>query len=400
MLKPIDTAQLRRQFEDELTGNILKFWIDNAVDEENGGFYGYISNDRKADKYHDKASVLNSRILWTFSAAFRIYGNSEYLSMATRAYDYITGHFIDPQYSGVYWMVDCKGATVNTKKQVYAIAFAIYGLTEYFKATGNRESLDKAIELYNALEEHAYDRRYMGYTEAFSRDWSPVGDMSLSEKDMNSEKSMNTHLHILEAYTSLFRVWKDSSLEKALRELIRVTVDHIVDPKTHSFGLFFDGTWNSRSGAVSYGHDIEGSWLLCEAAGALGDSVLLDEARRVSVNMAWKVLENGIDRKHGGLFFEGEHGAVTKPEKEWWPQAEAVVCFYNAYQLAGDEAFFKAALDVWDFIGRRISDRVRGEWFWGVSEDGLSLTGDEKAGPWKCPYHNGRMCLEMLRRLR
>lgn len=398
MLKE-ELRSVKEQFYQELREDILRFWMDHAVDVENGGFYGYITNDLRVAKNAPKAGVLNARILWTYSTAYRVLKADEYLTMANRAYHYLADHFFDPEYSGIYWMLDYKGKALDSKKQIYAIAFAIYGLAEYFEATGDRESLKKAIELYKAIEEHSYDPENQGYLEALSRDWGPLADMSLSPKDLNVKKSMNTHLHILEAYTRLFRVWKDKELAGKLKEIIRITIDRILDPKKERFQLFFDEYWHSQSDIVSFGHDIEGSWLLYEAAEVLEDSAILSEVKPIALRMAENVLRNGIDTQNGGLYNEAKGGRLTDDGKDWWPQAEAVVGFCNAYQLSGEERFWKASLAMWEFIKSRIIDKQNGEWFWGVSRDGKVQLGREKVGPWKCPYHNSRMCFEMLQRL-
>jgi mannobiose 2-epimerase len=389
---------LRKQLEEELGENILKFWLEKSPDNVNGGFYGYISNDLRADAEHDRSSVLNCRILWTFSAAYRLYGDKKYLDLAARAYDYITSRFIDSVYSGVYWMLDCKGNAVNPKKQIYAAAFAIYGLTEYYMAAGNEESLSHAVKLFEALEANAHDDVDKGYVEALARDWTQLEDMSLSIRDMNAAKSMNTHLHILEAYTNLLRVWDSELLRSRLKELIKVFTDYIIDSKTAAFKLFFDMDWSCKSVADSYGHDIEGSWLIHEAAEVLGDAELLAKIRGLSVRMAAWVYENGYDHEYGGIFNERGEGRKLDDDKDWWPQAEAVVGFYNAYRLSGEARYLEAALKTWNFIRSHIVDKVNGEWFWGVSRDGSAVRGDEKAGPWKCPYHNSRMCFEIIRR--
>ncbi|MDF2988260.1 MAG: N-acyl-D-glucosamine 2-epimerase [Eubacterium sp.] len=350
------------------------------------------------DKKHQRASVLFSRILWTYSTAYRFYKDDKYLAMADRAYDYINRYFIDTHYSGVYWLLDYTGNVIDSKKQTYAIAFAIYGMSEYFRATGKAESLETAIQLYNTLEKHVYDSVNKGYMEACSRDWSNLGDMSLSQKDMNSAKSMNTHLHVMEAYTNLFRVWKDESLKNSLEELIKVTIDHIIDPEAFQFKLFFDETWKPLSHTVSFGHDIEGSWLLLEAAEVLGNAALVNKVKDISTNMAKKVFDSGVDRINGGLFYEEDKGELVS-DKDWWPQAEAVVGFVNAYQLSGEEFYLEAALNMWNFIKNHIVDKIHGEWFWGTSADGSVVTRNEKVGPWKCPYHNSRMCYEIIDRL-
>jgi len=394
----LEIKNLLNSIRSELTNNILKFWLEHSLDFDNGGFYGYISNDLIIDTSHNKASVLNFRILWTYAAAYRHYGDEKYLMMAERAYDYTVRNFIDQKYSGVYWMLDFKGNPVDTKKQTYSIAFAIYALSEFYRATGKKESLQHAIGLYHALETHSRDPVNKGYLEAFAKDWSPICNTRLSYSDMNAPKSMNTHLHVLEAYTNLYRVWKSEKLAGSLRELIDITIDHIIDPLTFQFRLYFDNYWIPLSKAVSYGHDIEGSWLLYEAAEVLGNEALLVKVRVTSVLMAKKVFSDGIDKINGGLFYERKNG-ILKDFKEWWAQAEAVVGFTNAYQLSGLVSFLREASNVWSFISSHLIDVRHGEWFWGTTADGSKVIHTEKVGPWKCPYHNSRMCFEMLERL-
>jgi len=395
----VNIKSLLTDIESDLRNNILKFWIDHSIDNENGGFYGFISNDLKADPKHYKASVLNFRLLWTFSAAYRYYMDQKYLFMAERAYDYIINHFIDKDYSGVFRTVNYKGEPLDTKKQTYSIAFAILGLCEFYRATYRQESLEYAIELFRALEEHSYDPINRGYIEEASRDWSPIKNICLSSNDMNAEKSTNTHLHVMEAYTSLYRIWKNSDLERKLEELINITIYKILNPLTFQLRLFFDINWYPLSRTVSFGHDIEGSWLLYEAAKALGNEELLNQTRMVAILMAKKVFSDGIDRKHGGIFHQRENGKV-KDFKEWWSQAEAVVGFTNAYQLTGESCFLSEASRLWSFINKNIIDKVNGEWIWGTNADGSQILSHEKAGPWKSPYHNSRMCFEMLDRLK
>ncbi|MHB8062945.1 MAG: AGE family epimerase/isomerase [Ruminiclostridium sp.] len=389
-----------QEIEAELKDDILKFWIEHTIDQENGGFYGFVSDDLVIDKTHEKASVLYSRILWTYSTAYRYYKEEKYLAMAERAYNYIVKYFVDKTNSGVYWLLDYKGNVIDSKKQTYAVAFAIYALSEFFRATDKKESLNLAIELFHSLEEHSYDKANRGYVEARTMDWLPLSNMSLSPKDMNVSKSMNTHLHVMEAYTNLMRVWKDDKLSKSLEEVINVTLDHIIHPLTHQFKLFFDEKWNSMSRISSFGHDIEGSWLLYEAAEVLGNAPLLKKVQEISIQMARKTFDRGIDRKNGGLFYEGEAGIIIEDNKQWWPQAEAVVGFANAYQLTKDTSFIEEAIEMWHFIDKHIIDKVHGEWFWGTTVDGSSVTQNEKVGPWKCPYHNSRMCFEILHRFK
>lgn len=394
----MDAQNLKGQLRLELQDNILLYWINNAVDTVHGGFIGEIDHQLRANPQADKGLVLNARILWTYSSAYRLYRDPAYLEMAERAYDYLRNHFMDREYGGLYWMVDYLGRPSQDKKQVYGQAFAIYALAEYYRANGNQETLDWAIELYRLLEKHSYDHEYKGYFEALARDWQPTEELSLSDKDLNEKKSMNTHLHVLEAYTNLNRVWKSPELDNSLRGLIDVTLDHIINPDGAHFWLFFDEAWRVKSDHISYGHDIEGSWLLVEAAEVLGDVEVLGRVKNVATAMAEAVHAKGVD-KDGGIWNEADAGGLTDANKDWWPQAEAMVGFYNAYQMTKDDKFLQAAHRSWEFIRNYIVDHKGGEWHWGVDPDGRPLPNEPKVSPWKCPYHNGRACMEMLERL-
>lgn len=386
------------RIEQELKSNILGFWMKHTPDEQNGGFYGFMSRDLNVNPEAGKSLVLNTRILWTFAAAYRMFGNEQYLNIAERAYCYVNKHFTDREFGGLYWMVDAAGNPAETKKQVYGQAFAIYAFSEYYRATGNEAALEQAIELFHTLERYSYDTEYKGYFEALTREWQETDDNSLSEKDLNTKKSMNTHLHVMEAYTNLYRVWKSDVLRSKLKELIEITMRHIINAENAHFLLFFDEQWNSKSEHISYGHDIEGSWLLVEAAEVLGDDALLSEARAIAIRMAEATYNEGVD-EDGGLFNEADSKGLTDTDKDWWPQAEAVVGFYNAYQITGDMKFRDAALKSWDFIESFIIDKEHGEWHWSVTRDGSPSDNIEKVSPWKCPYHNGRACFEMIERL-
>ncbi|MDE1986728.1 MAG: AGE family epimerase/isomerase [Alphaproteobacteria bacterium] len=391
------------QFRKELVDNILPFWMRHAVDRENGGFYGLIDTDGNINKQAERAAVINTRILWTFSAASRLIG-SDYRETADWAFDYVTRAFWDRKFGGLFWTVDHDGEFVSARKQIYAQAFGIYAFAEYFRATDNAASLDFAKRLFWLIEDHSYDADYKGYFEARDRDWHELEDQRLSEKDLNSPKSMNTHLHIMEGYTNLLRVWRDPSLMAKQSELLRVTMDRIIDSKTGHFKLFFDEDWTKLSGHISYGHDIEGSWLIVEAAEVLGDAALIARAREMAVAMARAVYEQGLDGD-GSLFYEADAaGKLIDAKKHWWAQAEGVIGFYNAFQLSGDPKFLTAARRLWDYIESKIVDRAHGEWQAKLSPEGRPLTTAEDpdaclAGPWKCPYHNARVCFEMMARL-
>ena len=412
--------------QDVLENNILPFWLEKMQDNENGGFYGRIDGNNQLHPDAEKGAILNARILWTFSAAYRVLEKEELLKAATRAKDYLVDHFIDPEYGGVYWSVDYKGEPLDTKKQFYAIAFAIYGLSEYARATGDREALEYALDLYDCIEEHAFDDEQNGYIEACTREWGKIGDMRLSELDANYPKSQNTHLHIMEAYANLLRCLKEMraqeqcdyvpaivsvlpvgisvppetmvSVEGALRNIISIFIDKILNPETNHLDLFFDMNWTRGAGHLeSYGHDIECSWLLHEAALVLGDENLLEKVENVVQKVA-KASEKGL-REDGSMIHEAnlDTGHVDD-DLHWWVQAENVVGWFNIWQHFGDEEAFKKSEKCWHYIKENLVDYDNGEWYWSRHPDGTLNTVDDKAGFWKCPYHNSRMCLEIIER--
>ncbi|WP_432710785.1 AGE family epimerase/isomerase [Pedobacter sp.] len=377
--------------------NILDYWTQHTVDEKHGGFVGRITGENQVDQYADKGVVLNARILWAFSAAFNAKEIAD-LSLADRAYHYIADHFIDIDYGGVFWTVDYRGDPKDTKKQIYAVAFTIYALTEYFMASGLELAKEHAIALYKDLVKYSYDEENGGYYEAFTREWDTLDDLRLSEKDANEKKTMNTHLHVLEAYTNLYAVWPDEELKVLLQELIYDFNGCILDPETKHLGLFFDEFWVKKSSVISYGHDIEASWLLQEAAEATRDDNLIVSTKDIAVQMAEAALEGlGAD---GALWYEqGLDNQRLNKEKHWWVQAEAMVGFFNAWELTQTGCFLIASLNAWDYVKTNLLDRQHGEWFWGFNEYGELMKGEDKVGLWKCPYHNCRACLEIIRRI-
>ncbi len=387
----------KSEVEQELN-DILKYWIDNTVDVVNGGFVGKIDNDNIIDDKAPKGSVLNARLLWSFSAAYNLTKNVQYLQMAERAFKYICKYFIDKEFGGVYWTVDHKGDPLGTKKQVYAVSFAIYGLSEYYRATEDKEAKTLAIQLYNDIVRHSYDEKYGGYIEAYTREWKEISDLRLSDKDANEKKTMNTHLHVMEGFAHLYRIWPDAGLKQKLQELIHLFLDHIIDKNTQHLILFFDEDWTPKSNILSYGHDIEAAWLVQEAAEVIQDHTLIETVKEQSLLMATAVAR-GLD-SDGGLWYEKDIIAnhLVK-EKHWWPQAEAMVGFYNAYQISGDEQYLQHSIDSWQFIKNYIKDNENGEWYWGIKEDNSIMDGEDKAGLWKCPYHNSRACIEICQRI-
>ena len=372
--------------------------MSHTVDKVNGGFYGALTNDLVIHNEVPRSAILCARVLWTYATAYRKMGDKEYLTMARRAYDYLRRVFLDLEYGGVYWTVDTTGKPVFDRKHHYAQAFAIYGLSEYYRATQESQSLALAQALFQLLEKHAFDPVYGGYIEGSSRKWEALTDMRLSDRDLNCRKSMNTLLHILEAYTNLLRVWEDGTLKKKHKALIETFLQHVVDPATGHFKLFFDDQWNSLLENVSYGHDIEGSWLLFEAAEVQGDPALLEKVRKTAIQIAAAVYQDGLEQD-GSLPYEGGPQGLVDSDKSWWVQAEAMVGFYNAYQLSGQERFAQAAHRSWNYIQEKMVDRTHGDWLKRLHRDGTPENSAYKVGPWECPYHHSRACFEMLDRL-
>jgi len=385
-------------FEKELE-SIFDFWITFTPDEKNGGFYGKIDHDNKVYPEAPKGSVLNARILWSFSAAYNLTQNPTYLKLAKQSFAYIDAFFIDKIYSGVYWTVDFQGKPLDTKKQIYALSFTIYGLAEYYKACQDGRALELAKQLFIAIEKYSFDPEKGGYLEAFAQNWDELPDLRLSAKDANEKKTMNTHLHILEAYTNLYRIWPDELLEKQIRRLIHNFLEYMIDPKTHRLILFLDENWQPKSDTVSYGHDIEASWLLLEAAEVLNDEMLLLQVKKECVAMA-RAAASGLDAD-GSMYYEYEpqHQHLSK-DRHWWVQAEAMVGFLNAWQLTGEQHFFDQFESVWKYIQKHIIDKENGEWVWGIRDDQTLMPGEDKAGLWKCPYHNSRALIEVIHRLK
>lgn len=393
------TDLMKQEVQDVLQTNILPFWLDKMIDRENRGFYGRIDGHGVLHPDAEKGAILNARILWTFSAAYRVLKRPEYLAAATRAKDYILEHFYDKEFGGIYWSLDCLGRPKDTKKQFYAIGFAIYGLSEYARATADREALDYAIRLFECIEQHSLDRKDNGYIEACTREWGKIEDMRLSDFDANYPKSQNTHLHIIEPYTNLFKIWKDERLEKALRNLINIFTDKILNPETHHLDLFFDNDWTRGAGHLeSYGHDIECSWLMHEAALVLGDEEVLRKVEPI-VKLVAKASEKGLNADGSMVHEANVDTGHVDDDLHWWVQAEAVVGFFNIYQYFGDEQALEKATHCWQYIKQNLIDNENGEWYWSRHADGTLNLEDDKAGFWKCPYHNGRMCLELIERI-
>ncbi len=393
----IDVSLLKKEMQNELD-HLLRWWSTHMVDQQHGGFYGRMDHNNQLYPFADKAIIMHSRILWSFAAAAKLTDELSYRAMADHAYTFIEAHFIDRKYGGVYWMLDFQGKLGNDRKQIYAQAFTIYALAEYYQLTALPEALEQALALFEKIEQYSFDPIQGGYFEAFGRRWESIADLRLSSKDANEAKTMNTHLHILEAYTTLYRASQNQQVGMALKRLIRCFMERFVDEKTGHLILFFDEKWEAKSKVISYGHDIEASWLIIEAMALFDATEWQSSVKDWALALAKVTAGEGLDEE-GGLNNEQEADGEIDTDKHWWPQAEAVIGFWNAWELSGEATFQHLAVDIWQYIQLDIKDEKGGEWIWGRRKNGSLLLQEDKAGPWKAPYHNGRMCIEMIRRL-
>ncbi len=400
----------RTVFENELR-NILEYWITHSVDPQNGGFYGAVDLDGHPVLTANKSAVLNTRILWTFSAAAQRYGNEEYGDMARRAFREVTERFADKEYGGFFMELAPDNRVASDIKHTYAQAFALYSLCKYYEYKPESAVLEEILGLFRLLEEKTHDPEYPGYGESFTRDWQPLTENRMA--DNNEPRSMNTHLHVLEAYAALYKIRKDALVKKRLHELLTLFLDKIIRANGH-LGIFFDRAFEETASSAAicfFGHDIEASWLLCEAAEVLGDKQIIRRVKDRAVIMAGAVEREGVD-KDGGLFLESyRYGSHVRTNKHWWLQAETLVGFMNAWQLTGEEKYRNTVKLSWDFIDRYVIDHERGEWYTKVNRLGVPFLtepeddpspyyrNDRKIDPWKCPYHNGRAMLEMIQRI-
>lgn len=392
----VKQKQLKSELSAELD-SILKYWSKHTIDNQNGGFVGQIDFNDHIIANTEKGSVLNARILWTFSASYKMTKNESHKEIAKRAFEFLSDYFYDTKFGGLFWSINADKTPKDTKNQIYALAFAIYGLSEYYAISKDEKALEIAVNLYQKIQEHSYDTLNKGYFEAFTRDWQPIEDLRLSEKDANEKKTMNTHLHIVEAYANLFKVWKNKKLQSDIIELLQTIEKHFINTETGHLRLFFNENWIEKPDVISYGHDIEAAWLLLQCAEISEDETLIGNYKKHAIHIA-EVTQEGLDTD-GGLWYEFDpEKNELIAEKHWWVQAEALIGFYNAYQLTNDEKFLNIVYKNWKFIKKHILDKQNGEWFWGVNRD-YSLIEKDKAGFWKCPYHNGRACLELMHRI-
>lgn len=385
----------RQELSNELSA-ILHFWTTIVANSHND-FYGEVDDYNKPDPVAPKGIVLFSRILWTFSEAEHFMQDKECIKKATDAFQFIENFFVDKKEGGVFWSVTHNGYLLDSRKQLYGQAFCIYGLAAYAKTTQNNEALQLAKDIFYKIEKHGFDEVNGGYIEAFTADWKSINDLRLSEKDANEKKTMNTHLHLVEAYAALYKIWPDIALKQKIEHLLDVFQHYILSENKDRLHLFFTETWEQKSTLQSFGHDVEAAWLLQECASIIEDEKRVKEFKEIAVKLANAVVQ-AIDTD-GGVWYEYDSKTnLWVKEKHWWPQAEAMVGFFNAYAITGSEIYLQQSIGCWRFVKQYLKDEKGGEWYWGVQEN-YSVIKKGKAGFWKCPYHNGRACMELIIRI-
>jgi mannobiose 2-epimerase len=405
-----ELQQYKHRFQQELA-QILDWWQEHGVDTAGDGFHGAADLDGNPVPDAHRSCVLNARILWTFAAAANRTGDEAHRKIARRAFRVITEKFTDHEFGGFFMELTPDNTVANDIKHTYAQAFGMYALSKYYELAPSPGLLKTIQSTYSLLEEKTRDRKHPGYVEAFTRDWQPLEENRMADND--EPRSMNTHLHVLEAYAALYKVWQDEEVKDRLAGLLRLFIQKIIREDGH-LGIFFDEEFNetdSSRGICSFGHDIEASWLLLEAAEILGDEGIITEMQAISVKMANAVERVGVD-KDGGLFLESvRFGSHVRTNKHWWLQAENLVGFMNAFELTGERKYWETVKLTWDFIDKHVIDHERGEWYTKVNRLGIPFLvepeddpspyyrNDWKIDPWKCPYHNGRAMMELADRI-
>lgn len=386
--------RLAQEAEQELKERILPFWM-NLKDERHGGYYGLVDDQLRVDREADKGGIVAARILWTFSAAYRVTDEAEYLAHATHAYEFLVHRVLDDEHDGLYWMLDAEGNVVDDRKHVYAQSFGVYALSEYYRVTNDAEALQYAVQLFELIEDKGYNTRNHAYMEEFNRNWEPMPNEMLSGQGLDAAMTTNTHLHILEAYTNLYRVWPDERLKRKIEHLLKVFYENIYVPEKRFLQVFFDDQWQSLIDYESYGHDIEASWLLDDALKVL--KINEQAYDRMVIDIAYNIADQAI-AADGAIVNEKVNGQLDET-RVWWVQAEAIVGFVNAYERSSDERFAEIAQGIWEYTKNYIVDRREGgEWYPYVEPNGQPTAHRNMADPWKANYHNGRFCLEMMER--
>ena len=391
----MDKIQMKQEIREHLTEKLIPFW-KNLRDDIYGGYYGWLSYDLQLDRKAEKGCILNSRITWFFANAYTLLQDPQLLAEAEHGYTFLKEHCIDRENGGIFWSLNYDGTPADTTKHTYNQAFCIYALASYYEASKDHEALELAEQLFHLIEDKCRDEA--GYLEAFTIDFKPQSNEKLSENGVIADKTMNTLLHVFEAYTELYRVSHDPEVGGKLAWIMDLFADRIYNPSLHRQEVFFDSNYHSILDLHSYGHDIETSWLIDRGTEILGEEKYKNKMAPVTMDLAKEILKVAFDGH--SLANENDRGRVNQ-NRIWWIQAETVIGFLNAWQKAPEcDAFLHASLATWEFIKESMIDKREGsEWFWEVNPDGTPIAGRPIVEPWKCPYHNGRMCIEVIKRL-
>lgn len=393
----MDALQImKKEAEEHLRGTIIPFW-EKLTDRTYGGYYGYMGYDLAVDEKAEKGCILNSRITWFFANAYTLLKEEQLLEQAKHGYEFLKEHCLDKEYGGIYWSLQYDGTPLDTTKHTYNQAFCIYALSSYYEASGDEEALKLAFDLFHLIEERCRDE--VGYLEAFTRDFKPESNEKLSENGVLADKTMNTLLHVYEAYTELYRVSKDAAVKEKLCWILDVFAEKVYNPKKQRQEVFFDKNYNSIIDLHSYGHDIETAWLIDRGVEILGEEAYAEKMSPITEALTAQIYHVAFNGH--SLANECDKGVVNT-HRIWWVQAETVIGFLNGYEKQPGHLEYKdAALAEWEFIKNfQMDKRAGSEWFWEVDENGVPYPDRPIVEPWKCPYHNGRMCMEIIKRIK
>ena len=393
--------QLAVECAKELLNHILPFWLD--LRDDRGGFYGEVTSNLMLHPDAPKGVILHARILWTFSSVYLQTRKQEYLDAARHAYAFLQQAW-DPENGGFFWTLTPDGEPLEKDKYTYCNAFCIYSLCVFSEAAQEKRALELARKTASVIESHCACKT--GYGEAYTHDWLPIINEHLSEHDLHPSRTMNTTLHLIEAYTELYRLTKDAEIGEKLHSLLQLTADRIYNAAHNRLDVFFDSQFRSLGDVDSYGHDIEASWFFGYACECLGDQELKKRFQEINYALAKHVCDTAL---HDGALYSECYQKADDKTRIWWVQAEGVIGFLNAARTAEEtyhdteqaDSFYRCALRIWNYIKTyQINKKNGGEWYAETDETGKPKGEHEMAGLWKCPYHNSRMCLEVIQRVK